>query len=156
MLRLPRAEHRVFTVYMYLYIDERFTWSDEDCVCDRSYYFTIPPHGQPHDVFGGRRHPFLEGGCCYRRSLSWPPYKYVTQNNISTWPWCSCWRQCVGTTNNNILTWPWGSCPCDYVVAQPKTVQSPYNYAANNNISTWLWCSCWWECVVTQPTIVPM
>ena len=126
---------------MYLYIDERFTWSDEDCVCDRSYYFTIPPYGQPHDVFGGRRYPFLEGGCCYARSLSWTPFKYVTQN-ISTWPWCSCWRQCVGTTKNNISKCPWCSCWRQCVGT------------TKNNISTWPWCSCWRQCAGTTNNIL--
>ena len=34
--------------------------------------FSTPPHGQLHAVFGGFISFFLEGGCCYASSLSWP------------------------------------------------------------------------------------
>ena len=35
--------------------------------------FSTPPHGQLHAVFGGFISSFfLEGGCCYASSLSWP------------------------------------------------------------------------------------
>ena len=43
---------------------------------------------------------FLEGGCCYTRSLSW--LKIVPTELCSAWqhllkPWCSCWCECVVT-----------------------------------------------------------